>query len=295
MSGKTALVTGGTAGLGKAIAAGLARQGATVVVTGRDRARGARAVAELEAENPQRRVEFLQGDLLIQSAVRQLATHFRARHDRLHVLVNNAGLLTARRQVTVDGIESQFAIHVLAPLLLTTELLPTLRESGQQGAAARVINTSAGSHRFGTLDPADLNAERSFKPWISYNKAKTASLLVGYELARRLSAVHVTLNAVDPGGVKTDLFRTAPVPWYVRPLMPLLERFVAQTPEVAAQTFLSVASSPNFEGITGRYFSNMRERRSAKITYDDAVARRLFEECARLAHISTRDLSSLGA
>lgn len=290
MSGKTVLVTGGTAGLGQAIAVGLARLGATVVVAGRDRGRGEHTVTEIQRASYGGRAEFVNADLLKLAGVRQLAADFRARHGELHVLVNNAGLLTSRRELTADGIESLFAIHVIAPFLLTIELLPMLRRGSM--SAARVINTSAGSHRLGKLDLLNLNAERSFKPMTTYNTAKIASLLVGYELARRLSAKEVTLNAVDPGGVKTDLFRSAPVPWYVRPFMPVLGLLVAKTPEVAARTFLYVASSPDLEGVTGKYFSSMTERRSAKITYDETAARYLFDACAALAHVSTGELPS---
>ena len=190
MAGRTCLVTGATSGIGKATAAGLARLGADLVLVARDRAKGEATVAELQAATGNPRIELLVADLASQASIRQLAEEYRRGHDRLHVLVNNAGGYWATRHTTVDGLELTFAVNHLAYFLLTNLLLDLLRAS----APARIVNVTSGAQAVGGIHFDDLQFERRYRGQAAYNQSKLANVLFTYELARRLEGSGVTVN-----------------------------------------------------------------------------------------------------
>src|SRR5580693_10694801 len=201
MDGKVCVVTGATSGIGKATAAELARQGAQVILVGRDRARGEATVAELATAGPlPPRLEL--ADLSAMAQVRALAERLAAL-DRIDVLVNNAGLVAGQRRVTADGYEEVFAVNHLAPFLLTNLLLPKLTAS----APARVITVTSDAHSAARLDLADPNLEREWDSWRSYANSKLANILFTRELARRLDGTGVTANCAHPGVVRTGFGR----------------------------------------------------------------------------------------
>jgi NAD(P)-dependent dehydrogenase (short-subunit alcohol dehydrogenase family) len=275
MVGKVALVTGATSGIGEATAAGLAARGATVVVVGRSAERAAATVARIRRRTPGATVESLLADLSSQRDVRRLAEAVTARHDRLHVLVNNAGAVFLRRRESPDGLELTFALNHLAYFLLTTLLLDTLKAS----APARVVNVSSDAHQPARLDFDDLQAERGYSGFGVYGRSKLANLLFTYELARRLEGTGVTVNAVHPGVVAsrfaTNNGRLA------RLLRPLARPFML-SPEQGARTVVYLATSPEVEGVTGQYFVRERPRRSSAASYDRAAAERLWQASADL-------------
>ncbi len=277
MRGKVCLVTGATGGIGFEIALGLACLGATTIMIGRDRARGEAALAAVRERSGSATVDLLLADLAAQRQVRQLATDFKARHDRLHVLVNNAGIVAGRRMLTEDGIERTFAVNHLAPFLLTTLLLDALVAS----APARVVTVSSDAHRAGRIDFADLSDERRYRGLRAYCDSKLANVLFTYELARRLAGTGVTATCVHPGSVGTNwglgvggLFAFG---------YRLTRRFML-TPEQGARPALYAAAAPALEGVTGRYFTQKGETRSSPTSYDQSLAERLWDVSARLTH-----------
>ncbi|GAA2133707.1 SDR family NAD(P)-dependent oxidoreductase [Actinomadura napierensis] len=251
MSGKTVLVTGSTGGIGKETARQLARLGAQVVLVGRDAARAEAAAAEIGGG-----ATACTGDLTRLDGLRRLAAEVAARHDRLHVLVNNAGGMSAPRTLTEDGVESTFALNVLAPYALTFLLLPQLRAAG----GARVVNLTGGIPGK-PLDLGNLQGEKTYLGWTfsQYNHAKTALMALSRRLAERLAGDGVTVNVAYPGHAYTPGNRamsSAAFPYLYRPLVPLIHFFgprLMNDMAKAAHSSVQLAASPEFEGVTGIY------------------------------------------
>lgn len=265
MAGKTVLITGGTGGIGKATALGLAARGARVAITGRDADRAARAAEEIRtvASAP---VEVFIADLSSQQEVRRLADEVLQALDRLDVLVNNVGGFWNSRRTTVDGLEHTFALNHLAPFLLTNLLLERLQESGP----ARVVTVSSGAQAMGRMDFADLQGEHSYSGQRAYNQSKLANVLFTYGLAARLAGTRVTANALHPGVVATAF--GAEDPGRVQAfLTPLIQRWM-KTPEQGARTSIHLASAPELDNVTGQYFANSTARKSSKRSYNQADA-----------------------
>ncbi|HLK10256.1 MAG TPA: SDR family oxidoreductase [Candidatus Binatia bacterium] len=279
MTGRVCVITGATSGIGRAAAGALARSGATLAVVARDPARGEAAGAALREETGNPRIALHLADLSAQAEVRRLATELRAAYRRIHVLVNNAGVVNLRRTTTVDGIETVFAVNHLAYFLLTVSLLERLRES----APARVVNVASDAHRWGRLDSDDLGWERRrYRAMRVYGTSKLANVLFTYELARRLEGSGVTVNCLHPGAVATRLGQNN------GRVATLLTRLLApffRTPEQGADTLVHLAASPAVEGLSGRYFVDRRERRSSRASYDRGAARRLWDESCRLTGV----------
>jgi NAD(P)-dependent dehydrogenase (short-subunit alcohol dehydrogenase family) len=270
MAGRICLVTGATSGIGKAAATGLARLGADVVLVARDPARGQAAVAELQAATGNPRVELLMADLSSQASIRQAAEAYRRGHDRLDVLVNNAGGQWANRHTTEDGLELTFALNHLAYFLLTNLLVDLLRA----GAPARVVNVTSSAQAFGDIRLDDLQFQRRYRGQAAYNQSKLANVLFTYELARRLEGSGVSVNCGVPGVTRTNFGRDDSGP-VMRLLTPLARPFM-RSPEQGADTFVWLASSPEVEGATGGYYARRRARRSSRRSYDTELAGRLW-------------------
>ena len=282
------MVTGASRGIGKATAAALAGMGAHVVLVCRDRERGEAAQGEIRARSGSEGVELMIADLSSQRQIRQLATDFRSKHDRLHVLINNAGTFESGRSETEDRLETTFAVNHLAPFLLTNLLLPALVAS----APSRIVTVSSTGHGYGTnINFDDLQGERRYGAGMrAYSRSKLANVLFTYELARRLEGTGVTANCVHPGAVDTGFLRYKGVLGaVVRTLIGASRHFLLNA-EQGAATSVYVASSPEVDGVTGRYFRKqeiagwpldfnapVRAVRSSKQSYDESVARRLWE------------------
>jgi retinol dehydrogenase-14 len=280
MAGKTVLITGATSGIGRATALGLARMGAHLAITGRDRGRTEDAAREIRAAGGGE-VDVLVADLSSQSEVRRLAEEVLHSLSRIDVLINNVGGYWDTRHVTVDGLERTFALNHLAPFLLTNLLLDKLKQS----APARVVMVSSNAHAAGRIDFGDLQGERSYSGARAYSQSKLANILFSYELARRLPATSVTANALHPGLVNTSFGAEDPA-GVQKLLVPLLRPFM-KSPARGAATSIHLASAADLERVTGRYFANSKPTRSSKPSYDEAAAARLWQVSGDLVDLTT--------
>ena len=279
MRGRTCLITGATSGIGRVAALEIARLGAKLTLVARDRGRAEAAVSEIRAESRNDEIDFLLADLSSQQSIRELARELLARGQPLHVLVNNAGVFALRRSLTVDGIETVFAVNHLGYFLLTGLLLDRLKES----APARIVNVASDAHSWGTIDFDDLGGERSYRSMRIYGRSKLANILFTYELARRLEGTRVTVNCLHPGAVATRLGSQNGA--IARFLIGLLRPFL-RTPEAGAETVVHLAASPDVEGVSGKYFIDRHEARSSEESRDPAVAHRLWELSARMTGLA---------
>jgi len=278
VTGKTCLVTGASSGIGKATAEALARLGAKVVLGCRDLDKGRRALDDIAAATGSTALHLLSLDLASLAAVRAFASEFSDRFVRLDVLIANAGVSTARRQLSHDGHELDFAVNHLGHFLLTDLLLPRLRHA----SPARVVVVSSAAHRRARLDFADLQSERGFSPVAAYARSKLANLLFVRALARRLDGSGVTANALHPGVIATELGRDFPLP------LRLLARWFFRAPAEGARTSVFLASAPEVQRVSGRYFIACREARPDAAALDDAAAERLWVESERLCAAAAR-------
>jgi NAD(P)-dependent dehydrogenase (short-subunit alcohol dehydrogenase family) len=279
MAGKTVLITGGTSGIGKATALGLATLGAHVAITGRDLGRAQSAAREINAAGGKEADVFV-ADLSSQTQVRQLADEVLQTLPRIDVLVNNVGGYWNTRHVTTDGIEYTFALNHLAPFLLTHLLLDRLTQS----APARVVTVASNAHAMGRIEFDDLQGERSYSGARAYNQSKLANVLFTYELARRLADTAVTANTLHPGVVSTSFGADDPGRLQ-RLVVPVMRPFM-KSPAQGAATSVHVASAPDLEQVTGRYFAHSTAKRSSKRSYDEAVAARLWQMSADLVGLT---------
>jgi len=270
MVGKVCLVTGATRGLGAVTAEALAALGATVVATGRNAERGQDLVSGIIQRTGNNDVHFLRADLASMAEVHGLARAFMEHWDHLHVLVDNAGTVFPTRRTTVDGYEEVFAVNHLAPFLLTGLLLSTMRSS----TPSRIIVTSSYEHRRARMHWDNLQGEHFYFSQQAYAQSKLANLLFVYELARRLEGSGVTVNAVNPGLVHTNICMDSG--WLIRTAKRMMDRFSAVSPEEGADTGVWLASSPDVEGVTGRYFQRRHAVRSSRASYDVAAQQRLW-------------------
>src|SRR6266487_3303775 len=277
MAGKSVLVTGGTGGIGKATAIGLAALGARVGITGRDQARTEAAAAGIRATTGSPAMDVFAADISVQTGVRRLAALVLDTYPRLDVLVNNAGGFWAHRHVTADGLERTFALNHLAPFLLTSLLLDRLTA----GAPARVVTVSSGAHAGGRIDFADLQGERNYSGQRAYSQSKLANVMFTYELARRLAGTGVTATVCHPGVVRTS-FGAEDQAAHMAAMIGVARLFM-KTPAHGALTPVYLASSPQVEGVTGRYYANRKPQTSSKASYDTTAAARLWQVSAGLA------------
>jgi retinol dehydrogenase 12 len=278
MHGKVCVVTGATSGIGLVTAQVLARQGATLIVVARNPERGAATVSRIQQETGNSAVELMVVDLSTQAQVRQLASEIQHRFTRLDILINNAGALFAKRQLSEDGIEMTFALNHLAYFLLTNLLLDLLKAAD----SARIINVSSEAHRHGRLDFLDLQGQHRYSGWRAYSRSKLANILFTYELVRRLEGTGIQANALHPGFVATNFGRNN------RSITTVLFRILqlaAISPEEGAQTIIYLASSPEVKGVTGAYFVKQKAVRSSQASYDVAAAERLWQVSAELTRL----------
>jgi len=279
MAGRTVLVTGGTGGIGRATALGLASMGAHVAITGRDAGRTEGAAREIRAAGGGQ-VDVFVADLSSQSEVRRLADEVLQRLTRIDVLVNNVGGHWNTRHVTADGLEHTFALNHLAPFLLTNLLLVRLKQSG----SARVVTVSSNAHAMGRIDFDDLQGERSYSGARAYNQSKLANVLFTHGLARRMQTTSVTANALHPGVVNTSFGAEDPS-GVQRLLVPLMRPFM-KAPAQGAATSVHVASAPGLDQVTGGYFANSKPKRSSERSYDETDAARLWQISADLVGLT---------
>lgn len=281
MEGRICVVTGATAGIGKATALGLATMGATVIIVARDAAKSARTVDEIEKAVPGSTVDVVLANFASLDAVRAAAAEIAKRYGAVHVLVNNAGVANKNRLESVDGFELTLAVNHLAPFLFTRELMPLLRA----GAPSRIVNVASVAEKHGPIDFDDLQSTRGYRGFRVYGKSKLANILFTYELAARITGSGVTANCVHPGAVATDMLKK--LPWL---LYTMISPFLL-TPEQGAATQIYLASSPQVEGVSGGYFVKGKASRSSERSYDVASRKRLWEVSeAMVASHSSSDM-----
>lgn len=281
MGGKTVLVTGGTSGIGKATAVAMAAMGADVVVVGRNPERGERALEEIRAESTGASVELMLADLSVQAEVRRLAEEFVESHDRLDVLVNNAGLVQSERSETPDGIETTLAINHLAPFLLTNLLLDLLKKS----APSRVVTVSSEAERWGNIDFDDLQSKSGYRGFPVYGMTKLANIMFTYELAERLRGTGVTATCMHPGAVNTRFGTNngGPMTLLFRAFKPFM-----RSPEQGADTLIYLASSWEVEGVSGKYYSDRKWIEPKKIALDPDARGKLWEASEDLTGLKVK-------
>jgi len=279
MQDKVCLITGATSGIGLVTAQALAQQGAQVVLVGRDATRGADSVAQIKGATGNDAVDLLLADLSSQAGVADLAQAFQQRYERLDVLVNNAGAIFTERQVSVDGYEMTWALNHLGYFWLTHLLLDMLKDS----APSRIVNVASSAHRRGRIRFDDLQGEHTYGGWRAYCQSKLANIMFTYELARRLDATQVTANVLHPGlvatrfghnntGLKAQFIRAAQV--------------FAISVEKGAATMIYLATSPEVEGVSGKYFINKRQGRSSPRSYDVDIAKALWQVSASMVGLN---------
>jgi NAD(P)-dependent dehydrogenase (short-subunit alcohol dehydrogenase family) len=270
MNGKVCLVTGATAGIGQATALLLAQQGATVVGVGRNPAKNEFSTQMIKEKTGNWAVEYLLADLSSQKEIRTLAQQFLANYDRLDVLINNAGATFGERMESVDGIEMTFALNHLGYFLLTNLLQEILEAS----APSRVINVSSSLHKLGKLNFDDIPFKDGYARSKAYQRSKLANIAFTYEMAQRFSNQKVTVNAMNPGLVATNVSQSAG--GISAKMKGLVDKIAGLTPEEGAQTIIYLATSPEVTGVTGRYFVKEKSIPSSKMSYDLEFCRRLW-------------------
>jgi NAD(P)-dependent dehydrogenase (short-subunit alcohol dehydrogenase family) len=280
MQGKVCIVTGANSGIGKSTALGLAQMGATVVMVCRDQVKGEEAQYEIKEKSGNDAIDLMLAKLSSQASIHQLAENIQQHYPRLHVLINNAGGASLSRRETVDGLETTFAVNYLAPFLLTNLLLDKLKAS----EPARIVNVSSDSHQSGYIKMDDLQSEKGYRIMRSYGQSKLALVLFTYELARRLQGTGVTANCLHPGFVATNIGQNG-VGKVGRGIAKLILSSLGISPEEGAKTSIYLASSPEIEGVTGKYFVKNIPVRSAPISYDETLQRQLWDQSAKLVNL----------
>lgn len=275
-AGTICVITGATSGIGKATATRLAKLGAVVVMVCRDTEAGGRVRDEIAKATGNDSVEVVQCDLSSLESVRRLAAAIRARHERVDVLINNAGIISVKRQVTTDGLERTFAVNHLGHFLLTHELVETLKKS----APARIINVASSHHKAGKVDFDDLQGERNYNQNKAYCQSKLLNVLFTYELARRLEGSGVTSNCLHPGATRTNFVSGLSGVWAV--LWKLTDVF-RKPPEAAGEAIAHLATSPELTEVTGKYFVGMQPVESSEASRVEADAARLWSVSENLA------------
>jgi NAD(P)-dependent dehydrogenase (short-subunit alcohol dehydrogenase family) len=275
MAQKVCMVTGASSGIGKETAVKLAELGAAVVIVCRNGDRGAKAMGDVKKRSGSNAVELLLADFASLSSVRALSKEFAEKHSSLNALVNNAGVARLRRSVTADGFETTFQVNYLSEFLLTNLLLDLMKRS----APSRVINVSSVAHYNGHMNFDALQMQRGYGVMKAYSQSKLAQVLFTYELSRRLEGTGVTANCLHPGAVATNIWGNA-----LGPLSFLgkITRLFLISPKEGAETPVYLASSPEVEGVTGKYFERKHEKESSADSRDLALAKKLWDASLKM-------------
>jgi NAD(P)-dependent dehydrogenase (short-subunit alcohol dehydrogenase family) len=271
MEGKICIITGSNSGIGKETTMGLAKIGATIVMVVRNQQRGEKVKAEIAEKTGNKSIDVMLCDLSSMDSIVHFAESFRRKYNRLDVLINNAGAVLNKREITAEGFERNLAVNYLGPFLLTHKLLDVLRVS----APSRIINVSSGLHGSDSLDLTDLQSERNYNGMRAYGNAKLMLIMFTYELAKRLEGTGVTVNALMPGFVATNLgknsgsFRSSLLFRMVRPMQSSAKK--------GAETSIYLASSPDVANTTGRIFRKKLEVSSSPSSYDVKLRKQVLD------------------
>lgn len=267
LDGKTIIITGATSGVGKETAISLAKQNALIVLPVRNIVKGEKVKKEIEVESGNTGIYIMKCDLASFDSIRNFVVEFKKRFKHLHILINNAGTWENERKESDDGIELTFAVNHLAPFLLTGLLLDVMHNS----STARVINVSSEAHRAVKMDFSDLEGKKKFGGFRAYGRSKLANILFTRHLASLLDENEITVNSLHPGGVATNLYDK------LNPVLRWVAKKLMISPRKGAETPVYLASSPEVEGITGKYFKNRKITKPSPAARDDRSAERLWE------------------
>ena len=282
MIGKRVLITGATSGIGKQAALELANMGAAVVIVGRDEAKTRQVSADIKRASGNANLDVLVADLSSMDEVRRIAAEFREKHQRLDVLLNNAGAMFSSYQASADGYEMTFALNHFSYYLLTVLLLDIIKRTARDHGEARIINVSSGAHKSGALKDGlwlnDLRNETGFRGlggFANYGASKLANILFTYELARRLADTDVTVNALHPGFVNTGFGHNLSgiLGGFVRGS----QKLFARSPQKGAETLVYLASAPDAQGVTGKYWLDKKPVQSSDISYNREQQKQLWD------------------
>lgn len=274
MHKKFIMITGATSGIGQAAAQALAAQGHEILIVGRNPAKTEGVAKQIREQTGNQAIHFLLADFSDLGQIRHLAEQVKTQFPKLDVLINNAGAYFNRRQRMSCGVEKTFFVNHLAPFLLTNLLLDHLQSQ------ARIINVASDAHQYGQLDLNDLNFEKSYFGFAAYARSKLANILFSYELARRLEGSGVTVNALHPGGVATNIFSTDFS--IFGPLIKGIVSLFTLTPTQGADNTIYLASAPEVEGVTGKYFVKREAVASSALSNDKELAKHLWEVSEKL-------------
>lgn len=281
----TALVTGACSGIGKATAGALARLGWKVVIHGRTETACRETMKEIQLQNPAANLDLIVADLSEMNQVERMAAEVNARFPELKVLINNAGTFSKARALTSEGLELTWAVNYLSRFLLTNSLLDLLRKN----APSRIVDISGAYHSKGVIHFNDLSLHHNYSMAAANNQSKLANVLFTYKLARMLEGSGVTINTLHPGAVNTGTVLKSPgfsgfSKWMYRMVSPFFN-----TPEQGAKTSVYLASSPEVENVSGRYFVHCQERRSSDASYDVALQEKLWEESEKMVNFALKN------
>jgi len=267
--GDVVIITGANSGTGKATALELARTGAQVVMVCRSQSRGEAALAEVRSVSKNNSVSMMLCDLASIKDIRRFVSEFCSRFSSLSVLINNAGLVVPRRQVTKDGFELQFGVNHLGHFLLTNLLLDMIMKS-----KGRIVTVASGAHKIGRIHFNDVNLKKNYRVFKAYAQAKLANILFTYELDRRLEGTGVTANCLHPGAVATNIAVNRDTGFGT--LVARLMQSVFLTPAQGAETIIYLATSPEVQGVSGKYYYRKKPVKSSPLSYDIEIAKRLW-------------------
>lgn len=280
MKDKICIITGANSGIGKATAKELALNGATVVMICRNKEKGMLALQEIKEISKNDSLELIIADLSSQKEIRLLADKLRKKYPVIHVLINNAGAVNDKWSETVDKIETTFATNHLAYFLLTLLILDNLKSASN----ARIVNLASEAQRTGKINFDDLNLKNEFSAIKTYSQSKLANVLFTYELARRLKDTKVTVNCLHPGLVRTNFGKD--LNGFFKGIIILMKPFMRNA-DKGAETAVWLATSPDVEGLSGRYYTDKKEIKSNPISYDLKIAERLWKESERMTGLKT--------
>ena len=281
MKNKVCLITGADGGIGRETTRGLAKKGATIVMGCIDLDDARPVCDKIKQENGNTSIEMMQVDLASLNSIRAFVQHFTNTFKELHVLINNAGVYCAKREETEDGFEKTIGINYLGPFLLTNLLLPTLKQTQE----SRIINISSKAYFQGKCNLQDFHLKKRYQGFKAYSASKLAIVLFTLEMATRLQDTGVTVNALHPGHVATDIWNMWPGTWYQALLFRIIRRF-AKSPEEAAQTSIYLASSDGVRGVTGKYFDNKEVKETSPLSRDLKLRKDLWELSERLTGLT---------
>nr|XP_031831551.1 retinol dehydrogenase 13-like [Nomia melanderi] len=271
---KVVIVTGSNTGIGKEVVRNLAKREAKIIMACRDMEKCEEARSEIVLQTQNKYIYCRQCDLASQESIRHFVNQFKTEHSKLHILINNAGIMRCQKRYTTEGIEMQLGVNHMGHFLLTNLLLDVLKTS----VPARVVNVSSAAHFKGTIKLKDLNSDINYDPAKAYSQSKLANILFTRELANKLKGTGIAVNAVHPGIVNTEIVRHMKFNqnYFSRLFIKSCMWLFVKTPRKGAQTILYVALEPSLQDVTGVYFSNCKVADISEEAKNDDIARWLW-------------------